>query len=135
MRRCKIQVSPPPAPSFRRRGRSGEDTDGQTRVTGDDERGDELQRRRPVAIGDVGGGAAGAHAGGVRCTLRLLAVVLVTVTGRDNCPNRPGWERLPADALWVGPSRLGLPLLARAQGRHADVAAGVRATARALAAG
>ena len=66
--------------------------------------------------------------------MSLSYVVLMTAFYVDNGPNLPLWEHVPRAALWLGPSAICLPLLARALRRHARVAEDVRATARALAA-
>lgn len=67
--------------------------------------------------------------------MSLSYMVLLTAFYVDNGPNLPLWNRLPTIAFWIGPSLIGLPLLARALRRHAHVLADVRATTRALAGG
>lgn len=49
-------------------------------------------------------------------------IVLLTAFYVDNGPRLPLWNRLPTIALWVGPSIIGLPLLARALVRHGRAA-------------
>jgi hypothetical protein len=46
--------------------------------------------------------------------MSLSYIVLLTAFYVDNGPKLPLWDRLPPIAFWVGPSILGLPLLARA---------------------
>lgn len=46
--------------------------------------------------------------------MSLSYIVLLTAFYVDNGPRLPLWERLPTIALWIGPSLIGLPLLARA---------------------
>jgi hypothetical protein len=62
----------------------------------------------------------------------LSYIVLLTAFYVDNGPNLPLWNRLPTIAFWVGPSLIGLPLLARALVRHTRPLADVRATAQQL---
>ncbi|MDP4510050.1 DUF2306 domain-containing protein [Nonomuraea turcica] len=45
-------------------------------------------------------------------------IALLTGFYVDNGPHLPGWDRLPAWALWILPSLLGLPVIARAIGRR-----------------
>ena len=66
--------------------------------------------------------------------MSLSYVVLMTAFYVDNGPNLPVWEHLPRAAFWLGPSIIGLPLLARALRGHARVAEDVRATVSVLAA-
>lgn len=65
--------------------------------------------------------------------MSLSYIALLTAFYVDNGPNLPLWNRLPTIAFWIGPSVIGLPLVARALTRHTRVPADVRATARALA--
>jgi hypothetical protein len=65
--------------------------------------------------------------------MSLSYIVLLTAFYVDNGPRLPLWSRLPTIALWIGPSIIGLPLVARAMVRHTRMAADVRATAGALA--
>jgi hypothetical protein len=64
--------------------------------------------------------------------LCLSYIVLLTAFYVDNGPRLPLWNRLPPIAFWVGPSVLGLPLLARALPRHTRVPRDLRASAGAL---
>jgi hypothetical protein len=89
-----------------------------------------------------GSGSAGYLARRVRwrgwLSLHILGMslsynVLLTAFYVDNGPRLPLWNRLPPVAFWVGPSLIGLPLLARALRRHAHPLADLRATARAVA--
>jgi hypothetical protein len=66
--------------------------------------------------------------------MSLSYIVLLTAFYVDNGPKLPIWDRLPTIVFWVGPSLIGLPLLARALLRHGRVGADLRATARAAAA-
>jgi hypothetical protein len=66
--------------------------------------------------------------------MSMSYIVLLTAFYVDNGPKLPLWDRLPTIVFWVGPSLLGLPLLARALLRHARVGVDLRATARAAAA-
>jgi hypothetical protein len=66
--------------------------------------------------------------------MSLSYIVLLTAFYVDNGPRLPLWDRLPIIVFWVGPSLIGLPLLARALLRHGRVGADLRATARAAAA-
>jgi len=66
--------------------------------------------------------------------MSLSFIVLMTAFYVDNGPKLPIWKQLPVLVFWVGPSAIGLPLLARAlRRRNARVAADLRATARAAA--
>lgn len=58
--------------------------------------------------------------------------VLLTAFYVDNGPHLPLLNKLPVLVFWVGPSLIGLPLVARALIRHAHLLADIRATARAL---
>jgi hypothetical protein len=60
-------------------------------------------------------------------------IVLLTAFYVDNGPHLPLYDRLPGIVFWVGPSLIGLPLVARALIRHAHLASDVRGTVRALA--
>jgi hypothetical protein len=53
----------------------------------------------------------------------LSYVVLLTAFYVDNGPRLPVWDQLPTTAFWIGPTAIGLPLLARALRRHARVRA------------
>lgn len=64
--------------------------------------------------------------------LSLSYIALLTAFYVDNGPRLPLWNRLPTIAFWVGPSALGLPLLARALPRHTRVPRDLGAVARAL---
>ena len=64
--------------------------------------------------------------------LSLSYIALLTAFYVDNGPRLPLWDRLPVVAFWVGPSALGLPLLARALPRHTRVPRDLRAACRAL---
>jgi len=64
--------------------------------------------------------------------LGLSYIALLTAFYVDNGPRLPLWDRLPVVAFWVGPSALGLPLLARALPRHTRVPPDLRAARRAL---
>ena len=66
--------------------------------------------------------------------MSLSYIVLLTAFYVDNGPKLPLWNRLPTIAFWVGPSIIGLPLLARALLRHGRAASDLRASARAAAA-
>jgi len=58
-------------------------------------------------------------------------IVLLTAFYVDNGPNLPVWKLLPTVAFWIGPSIIGLPLVARAVLRHTHVLADLRDTVRA----
>jgi hypothetical protein len=64
--------------------------------------------------------------------LSLSYIALLTAFYVDNGPRLPLWDRLPVIAFWLGPSALGLPLLARALPRHTRVPRDLRAARRAL---
>jgi hypothetical protein len=64
--------------------------------------------------------------------LSLSYVVLLTAFYVDNGSRLPLWSRLPTIAFWLGPSIVGLPLLARALPRHTRVLADLRAAASSL---
>ncbi len=66
--------------------------------------------------------------------MSLSYIVLLTAFYVDNGPKLPVWDRLPTIAFWVGPSIIGLPLLARALLRHGRAASDIRASLRAAAA-
>ena len=66
--------------------------------------------------------------------MSLSYIVLLTAFYVDNGPKLPLWDRLPTIAFWVGPSIIGLPLLARTLVRHGRAASDLRATVRAAAA-
>ncbi|HEU5318268.1 MAG TPA: DUF2306 domain-containing protein [Chloroflexota bacterium] len=59
-------------------------------------------------------------------------VVLLTAFYVDNGPHLPVWQRLPAIAFWVGPSAIGLPLIAWTLRRRTRPLADIRASVRAL---
>jgi hypothetical protein len=65
--------------------------------------------------------------------MSLSYLVLLTAFYVDNGPHLPLWNRLPVVAFWVGPSLVGLPLLARALRRHTRPLADLRAAGRAVA--
>jgi hypothetical protein len=65
--------------------------------------------------------------------MSLSYIVLLTAFYVDNGPHLPLWNRLPTIAFWIGPSLIGLPLVARALTHHTRVTADVRATASTLA--
>lgn len=46
--------------------------------------------------------------------MSLSYIVLMTAFYVDNGPHLPLWNRLPTIAFWIGPSIIGLPLVARA---------------------
>jgi len=58
--------------------------------------------------------------------LSLSYIVLLTAFYVDNGPRLPLWNRLPTIAFWLGPSIVGLPLLARVLLRHTGVLADLR---------
>jgi hypothetical protein len=60
--------------------------------------------------------------------MSLSYIVLLTAFYVDNGPNLPFWKLLPTIAFWIGPSIIGLPLVARALLRHAHTIADIRAT-------
>jgi hypothetical protein len=62
-------------------------------------------------------------------------IVLLTAFYVDNGPKLPLWDRLPTFAFWIGPSAIGLPLLARALVRRGRALADLRASVHAVAAG
>jgi hypothetical protein len=64
--------------------------------------------------------------------LSLSYMVLLTAFYVDNGPRLPLWNRLPTIAFWLGPSIVGLPLLARALPRHTRARADLRAAAGSL---
>jgi hypothetical protein len=63
------------------------------------------------------------HIGG----LSLSYIVLLTAFYVDNGPHLPLWNQLPTIAFWIGPSLIGLPLVARALSRHTRVVQDLRA--------
>ena len=66
--------------------------------------------------------------------MSLSYIVLLTAFYVDNGPKLPLWNRLPTITFWLGPSLIGLPLLARALVRRGRMAIDLRATVRAAAA-
>jgi hypothetical protein len=66
--------------------------------------------------------------------MSLSYIVLLTAFYVDNGPRLPIWDRLPTIVFWVGPSLIGLPLLARALVRNGRAVSDLRATAHAAAA-
>ena len=66
--------------------------------------------------------------------MSLSYIVLLTAFYVDNGPKLPLWDRLPIIVFWVGPSLIGLPLLARAMVRNGRAVSDLRASARAAAA-
>ena len=65
-------------------------------------------------------------------SMSLSYIVLLTAFYVDNGPRLPLWDRLPPIGFWVGPSLIGLPLLARALPRHTRVLGDLRATTSSL---
>jgi hypothetical protein len=63
--------------------------------------------------------------------MSLSYIVLLTAFYVDNGPKLPLWNRLPTIVFWVGPSIIGLPLLARTLLRHGRAASDLRASVRA----
>jgi hypothetical protein len=66
--------------------------------------------------------------------MSLSYIVLLTAFYVDNGPRLPLWNRLPTIAFWVGPSVIGLPLLARTLVHHGRAGSDLRASVRAAAA-
>jgi hypothetical protein len=66
--------------------------------------------------------------------MSLSYIVLLTAFYVDNGPRLPLWDRLPTIAFWIGPSIIGLPLLAYALVHRGRAASDLRATVRAAAA-
>jgi hypothetical protein len=60
-------------------------------------------------------------------------IVLLTAFYVDNGPHLPVWDRLPALAYWTLPGIVGLPLVIRAERRHAHLIRDVRAVLQRLA--
>lgn len=65
--------------------------------------------------------------------MSLSYIVLLTAFYVDNGPRLPVWDRLPAVAYWTLPAIVGLPLVIRAERRHAHLASDVLAVLRRLA--
>jgi hypothetical protein len=61
--------------------------------------------------------------------MSLSYIVLLTAFYVDNGPKLPLWDRLPTLAFWLGPSLIGLPLLARALVRNGRAFVDLRASA------
>jgi hypothetical protein len=55
-------------------------------------------------------------------------VAMLTAFYIDNGPQLPLWNRLPDSAFWVGPSLIGVPLIARALARYRPKARGLALT-------
>jgi hypothetical protein len=64
--------------------------------------------------------------------MSLSYIVLLTAFYVDNGPHLPVLDRLPAVAYWTLPSLVGLPLLVRAERRHARLARDLQAAVAAL---
>lgn len=64
--------------------------------------------------------------------MSLSYIVLLTAFYVDNGPNLPLWSQLPTIAFWIGPSLVGLPLLARALSHHTRVVRDLRAAAHSV---
>jgi hypothetical protein len=54
-------------------------------------------------------------------------VVLLTAFYVDNGPRLPLWKELPAIAFWIGPTLIGVPIIARALARHTLLQSDLRA--------
>jgi hypothetical protein len=54
-------------------------------------------------------------------------VVLLTAFYVDNGPRLPLWKELPPIAFWIGPTLIGLPIIARGLARHTRVRHDLRA--------
>jgi hypothetical protein len=65
--------------------------------------------------------------------MSLSYILLLTAFYVDNGPHLPLWNRLPRIAFWLGPSLIGLLLLARALHKRGRALADGRAAARAVA--
>ena len=65
--------------------------------------------------------------------MSMSYVVMLTAFYVDNGPHLPLWNRLPAIAFWVGPTLIGLPLIALSLTRHTDFKRDIRTSARSLA--
>lgn len=65
--------------------------------------------------------------------MSLSYIVLLTAFYVDNGPHLPVWDRLPALAYWTLPGIVGLPLVIRAERRHAHLIRDVRAVLQRLA--
>jgi len=59
----------------------------------------------------------------------LSYIVLLTGFYVDNGPHLPVWRRLPSFVFWIGPSMIGLPLVALGLTRHARPIEDLRLTA------
>jgi hypothetical protein len=59
-------------------------------------------------------------------------VVLLTAFYVDNGPRLPLWKELPPIAFWIGPTLIGVPILARALTQHTRVRRDLRSLARLL---
>jgi hypothetical protein len=55
-------------------------------------------------------------------------IVMLTAFYVDNGPKLPLWNRLPVIAFWMGPSVIGLPLLARSLSRRRSMYTGSAST-------
>ena len=58
-------------------------------------------------------------------------VVLLTAFYVDNGPRLPLWKELPSIVFWIGPTLIGVPIIARALARHTRVRRDLRALAHA----
>jgi hypothetical protein len=65
--------------------------------------------------------------------MSLSYIVLLTAFYVDNGPHLPVWDRLPALAYWTLPGIAGLPLVIRAERRHAHLVRDVRVVLQRLA--
>jgi len=54
-------------------------------------------------------------------------VVLLTAFYVDNGPRLPLWKELPSLAFWIGPTLIGVPIIARALAGHTHVLGDLRA--------
>jgi hypothetical protein len=64
--------------------------------------------------------------------MSLSFIVLLTAFYVDNGPHLPLWDRLPGVAYWTLPAIVGLPLVIRAERRHAHLAGDARAVLQRL---
>ena len=62
--------------------------------------------------------------------MSLSYILLLTAFYVDNGPRLPLWHRLPSIAFWIGPSVVGIPLLARTLARHGRMRSDLRAITR-----
>ena len=54
-------------------------------------------------------------------------VVLLTAFYVDNGPRLPLWKELPSIVFWIGPTLIGVPIIARALARHTRIRRDLRA--------